>query len=510
MTPLAPSRTVAAAFALLLALPGASAAPVAGDLLVRSLLFEQPAEQVGALVFLHADAVQAAAVRLAAAGEGIAGAQWDYQGHEATAGGMSVSTLRALGGADPAQGRPFAAADARVDLAGAPGAYALNLHVSRAVAFQAAFPSGTQAALQRPELTRSGIQEASGDPGGNPLPSVPGMQGDAAGGYWSTLDADAPHVLTEAAGAATLRLRGTFTLELVGLDLRLTGRGADQHLHSGTERAPLAPGAPGAVQEVRHSFLRLTVTNGTLDLALAGAQRLQWSGPMAETTATAVSLQGATGSLLLANGQQQRLAGASASVEGPHRLKANPTQEGLQVAVAPADGHGQPLAPAASTVRLQAPLAWGAAVSLAAVAALLALGLRRRAPSLADIETKLEGGRFRGAARDAGRLLRRRPDLEDAVLGRAIALAKMGRNRRVVREVQAHLAVREPTDGALHYVLGLALQGIGRMEEARAAWAEALRRTPDLRAQVLPLLSGQQGSSPSSAVGPAVDGTAYA
>ncbi|HET6398102.1 MAG TPA: hypothetical protein VFH47_00935, partial [Candidatus Thermoplasmatota archaeon] len=56
-------------------------------------------------------------------------------------------------------------------------------------------------------------------------------------------------------------------------------------------------------------------------------------------------------------------------------------------------------------------------------------------------------------------------------------------------------AQRDPSDGSLHYVLGLALLDLGKDEEARQALSEAARRTPALAAEVHARL-GARGAPP--------------
>lgn len=501
------------ALACLLAFPPAAAEGVtSGQLVARTLRIEQAATQEGSLQFLHVAQGEAPGpFSVTIAGRVLEGTQYDDQGVEATAQNRSLSTLRMLNTVQPNRGQAFRAENAQAASTNVPAGCILNVFLDGAATFRATLPGGTQEALARPELNPSKIQESSGDPSGaGPLPSM--GSGGGAGGFWTIRDAGGPHVVTEAAGAAVLRLEGTFTLEVVGLDFRLTGDGGDRRLHSGTEREPLQPGAPGPAQSIRQSFLRINVTAGSLDLAVASAALIQWSGPAAATTTAAASMEEATGSVTLSDGRQHRLTGAAYHLDGLASFQANPAQQGLQLEITGLDPQGYPLAPASTSVRQQAtPAAWTVAATMAggACAVLLALLLRRR-PTMADIEASLEAGRFRRAAWEASRLLRRRPGFEDAVLSRAIALSKLGRDRRVVHEVQDHLAGHAPSDGVLHYVLGLSLRRLGAVGDAQAALQEALRRTPALLPQVQPLLAGQQPSSPLRALPPAVDGPAYA
>lgn len=519
-----PARSVTWALlaaTLLVAPATAGGAPVSGQLVAQGLRFEAAADQQGPLVFLHAhsDGAVGAVPTLHVAGHRIAAEQYDETGVEADGGdvgGPAVDTLRLLDSVQPPQPRRVAADEARLDLEGQPTAYQVNAFPTSLAAppeAHATLTGGQQSVLQDPVLSSDGIYPR-GSRGAGVLPSAPQS---SAPSFWSHPPAGGPHVVNQAS-AATVHLAGTFTVEVIGFDLHLAGEGQDADLHSGTSRPGLAPVPVGALDghlhAIRQSFLRINVTDGTLDLGVPAARLVQWSGPAVEsTTADAVALSGATGTLLLSDGQRQQLTGAAYRLDGRFDLAANPAQQGLQLAVTGLDAHGQPLVPSTTTVRVAAaPPDWAVALAVAASAgaALLALALRRRQPTMRDVEAALEAGHFRRAARDAARLLRSRPHFEDAVLSRSIALSRLGRNRRVVREVHAHFAAQEPSDGVLHYVLGLALRETGAAEAAQAALREALRRTPGLLPQVQPLLSGQQPSSPASALGPAVDGTAYA
>jgi hypothetical protein len=515
-----------ALLAVLLATPLAAAQPpadrpIAANLVAQGASFQGGADQSGRLVFLSVVAPPAsAAPRLQATGHHIQARQFDNDGYElqtADLGGPAFDTLRAL---NFLTGNPYKQSGldaARLDLTGSPNGYEVHLMAAAGVPMAGHFEQGRQSMLRRPELSVHGVGE-QGDRGtGVPLAPTPSPTDTGAeSGFWSDQSAGDAHVLTEAS-AGRLHLEGTFTLEVLGLDFHLSGDGPAADLHSGTTRDGLAPVAVGPLDShlraIHQSFLRIIVTDGTLDLGVPAARALQWSGLASDTATGPFRLANATGSVELASGQQQRLTGATYQMDGRYDLQANPSQQGLQLAVTGLDEAGQPLLPATQTVRIAAsPIYWVAAAAVAGSAGitLLILALRRRQPTMADVESALEAGHFRRAARDAARLLRRRPGFEDAVLSRAIALSKLGRNQRVVREIQAHFATAEPSDGVLHYVLGLALKETGAPADAQAAWREALRRTPGLLPQVQPLLSGQQASSPPSAVAPLVDGTAYA
>ncbi|HUR64046.1 MAG TPA: hypothetical protein VM241_06155 [Candidatus Thermoplasmatota archaeon] len=520
-----PRRSAAAlatVVAALLAAPPGAAQPTGAQLVVHSVAFEGVADQAGTLAFLFlaGNATSLAAPHLHAEGRHIEARQYDEDGYEvqtSDVGGPDQSTLRALNFLTPNPGKGTGFDAARLDLADAAPDYQLHVFATEGGLLAGNVADGREQVLKQPELTRHGLVE-HGDKGtGVPLgPAADALSGEGDAGYWSLQAAKGAHVLTEATSGA-LRLTGTFTIEVLGLDFRLAGEGRTAELKSGTTRSSLAPvGADGAdrhLHAIHQSFLRITVTDGALDLGVPAARLFQWSGPAADTTTDSASLEDATGSVQLANGQQQRLTGAAYRLDGRYAVQANPSDQGLQLAVTGLDAAGQPLDTASATVRQAAsPIYWAAAAAVACSAGitLLILGLRRRQPTMSDVESALEAGHFGRAARDARRLLRRRPGFEDAVISRAIALSKLGRNQRVVREIHAHFARQEPSDGVLHYVLGLALKETGAPADARAAWQEALRRTPGLLPQVQPLLGGQQASSTPSAVMPPVDGTAYA
>lgn len=518
--PVRSASALALCVAALLAAPGAAAAhAIGGQLVVQGASFEAPAEQAGTLAFLvlYSDAQQAP-LGLHLKASHIEAHQFDADGYEVHASDLAnVPDVKAIHLLDAATGPPAPTKvfldDAALDLAGTRGAaYALHL-IAQDAAVQSHVASGRLTAVQNPQLDQDGINE--GQQHGATTVQSPFANGEPS--TWSYPTAASPHVLTDAQ-AGTLRITGTFVLEASGLDFAAQGSGTSTTLRSGITYGALAPGGIGPADQhlrtMHEAFLRIFVTDGVLDLAVPAVPHLQWSGPAAATTVPSVTMTHANGFVRLSDGEKQTLDGASYVLDdGRYTLQSNPSQQGLQLAVTGLDANGNPLAPATATVRPTVPaLAWAiaAAVVGATGVTLLAVALLRRNPTMADVETALEAGHFRRAARDAARLLQRRPGFEDAMISRAVALSKLGRNRRVVREIRAHFAAREPSDGVLHYVLGLALRETGATADAQEAWREALRRTPGLLPQVQPLLAGQQASSRPSAVPTAVDGTAYA
>ncbi|HUR61648.1 MAG TPA: hypothetical protein VM286_04720 [Candidatus Thermoplasmatota archaeon] len=510
------------ALCAVLSLPGAAAeSALSGSVVARTLAFEQPAQQSGQASFLHIlqeDNGEPHAITMSFAGTHVEGTQYTAEGYREES-QVPFSTLHALDALQPPAQTPFSADHAVAALSGADAGYTLNIFSPQPLSFEASLREGTQAVLAHPELNHGSIQE-------RPDPStVPQASSQDPEPYWTVTHSETAHVVTEAL-SATLHLAGTFTIEVIGLDFDLRGDGGSTQLHSGVQRDRLVPGVDA--YKVRQDFLRIEVTDGSLDLGVRLAPAMtasvngqsvpdatlaQWSGPGADSASGSISLDGATGSFLRADGQQQRLTGSSYRFEGRYELHANPSEQGLQLGITGLDDQGQPLSPATQTVRpVASTLAWLIALAAAAVAAgaTVAIVLLRRHPTMADLESGLETGHFRRVVRDSARILRKRPGFEDAVISRSIALSKLGRNGRVVREVRTHFASREPSDGVLHYVLGLALKELGETAQAQEAWKEAVRRTPGLLPQVAPFFPAQQASSTPSAVTGVVDGTAYA
>lgn len=300
-------------------------------------------------------------------------------------------------------------------------------------------------------------------------------------------------VHTSSAPRVGLRTSGDFVVELRGFTLaNLANPG--ETVESGTWTTPIA-GAPAATQgaayHVRDVFLRLTVTDGVLDLGTeAGEPKTYWAASQVSSLHSgAVTLKEAVWA-----GDPAR---HTRSVVPANRvLEIRP--EGAQLAVGVSEPSSSPLGVAAVAAPASAALVGTGAVL--ALAAAIGVGVLRRVlrlPALADVERAIEEGEYRRAARLAGRILGRLPHSEEALLGRAIALSKDGRPAVVVDELSRHLAERPASDGTLHYVLGLAQLEVGREEEGQRSLREAVRLTPSLQPQVAPRL-GKAFSPPTS------------
>lgn len=285
------------------------------------------------------------------------------------------------------------------------------------------------------------------------------------------------------AGLVDLTLRGDFVLEIFGVTLDARHGDDLVTLASGTFETPVAPGAPLSRQAT--TLVRLFVEDGTLRFATHGGLPIvAWGGPVISASQDGpTTLQGARGDLER-GGDLVRLEGESYLLPAGNLLRLSPSADRLGLAVqsaAPPTPTGLgPLRAALSDTAL-------AILAVASMAVALALGAWRRwsiPPSLPRIERALSDGAYLRAARLARRLLRAEPGQEDARLARAIALTRAGRPERVIRELTQHLATQDPTDGSLHYVLGLAQLDAEQTEAGERTLAEAVRRTPALARDV--------------------------
>lgn len=313
---------------------------------------------------------------------------------------------------------------------------------------------------------------------------------------------DAPLVVHEDMAAQTdITFTGTFVLELLGATLEGKAQDADVAIETGVWRDEgLGTGLPvdqPAAAAQRTVFARLTLVDATVRITLQGGSPGVSVAALGLETEHAgeATLLGAVGAVTTSEGVRE-LDSDRYVIPPLHTVAAGRDANLLALAVTPTAVGGTPAGADPFSGSLPSPL-----VAIVAVLALLAaagLGLARRVtrtPDLAQVEAAIEAQRFGLAARLAKRILRAKPASEDAMLGRAIALSKGGHADRAIREIHAHLERRDASDGALHYVLGLAFLDVGREDDARAALAEAVRRTPSLQADVASRL-GQQASSP--------------
>jgi hypothetical protein len=280
-----------------------------------------------------------------------------------------------------------------------------------------------------------------------------------------------------------LTVSGDMVVEVMGIHVRAQGGDTDATLESGAWREPVEPlpgGTEAALFEERQVFVRMVLHGATVELGNdGGAPHITWASREITSSFSGPVTLGPG----IAGPQAERVV-----LDAGSRLRLVPVGDQLAIEVAPANlgTHGMlasvPAPTSAALIGAGAVLALGIAVGIGVLRRLL------RLPALADVETAIEEGEYRKAARLAARILTRLPGSEEALLGRAIALSKGGRSQDVVAELTSHLALRPASDGTLHYVLGLAQLETGQAAEAQASLREAVRLTPSLQAEVAPRL----------------------
>jgi hypothetical protein len=292
----------------------------------------------------------------------------------------------------------------------------------------------------------------------------------------------------ESAPRLRLTLMGDMVVEITGITVRAQDADDDATVESGAWREPLDPlpaGSEAAVFVQRNSFIRMVLQGAAVELGSdGGSPDMRWA--IRETTSDftgPVTLELASNQVRGANPDPDRTVIAAGS-----QLMLLPQADQVAVEVARSNlGTRGTLAsvPAPASAAL---IGTGAILALAVAVGIGVLRRVLRLPALADVETAIEEGEYRKAARLAARILSRLPGSEEALLGRAIALSKAGRPGDVVTELTQHLALRPASDGTLHYVLGLAQLDVGQAKEGQASLREAVRRTPALQAEVAPRL----------------------
>lgn len=483
------TAVIVASLAALVAVAPTAAADE-GSLRASEFSFNDPASQLGKLAM----AMVIEAPRLDDA-QGGAGAIPRLEAHAAALEARSYQSASFGTAAGPNQVDPPAKetlplTDARLDLASFQPGFQLHVYsLEGPLSYRTETDGATLASLAPVSMGPGWLGKGSGPGDGVPAGSNP----DSAD--FARVDHPGPLVVQDqSAPRFRLLVEGTMVLELHGLTLDATAADGSATLASGTWREPVDPALPpattAAAYQERSTFLRLFLKDGSLEFATdGGSPRIalaaldvqgDHSGP--------VTLEEASGSVER-DGRKLVLDGSRHVVAAGSRLQVAPESSALAIDVDEA-----PLGPSGGTLASVAAPASAALMGTGAVLALaiaVGIGLLRRVlrmPALADVETAIEEGDYRKAARLASRILARLPGSEEAALGRAIALSKSGRHQEVVSELTGHLARRPASDGTLHYVLGLAQLESGRETEGMASLHEAVRLTPALQAEVAPRL----------------------
>ncbi len=372
---------------------------------------------------------------------------------------------------------------------------------------------------------RLGIDEL-----GSSVASEVDKVGDAIYGPWNSSWTwpvyDGPWIIASAAGADnSLSFNGDYVVEFYGVTVRASNQGQSWEIRSGAPEEPLhddlGPIIGDGARYSNRTFVRLHVQAGAFDLQAINPEGLTQYAVRAAKAATdgQVRMESARGTVYY-GGEEYAIDPMTYFIDGRYSLTARAEGEAIALSLEKQTGSG-PLedllprpAPATSTqvaVGSVAPL-----IIVGAAVFLLIVGTGARYWAIRrwdqeDLEAALEGQEYDKAARIGQHLLSRDYANEDAAIGRAIALTKGGDPDQAIVELHERFHEREPSDGVLHYVLGLAHVALNQIEQARAAFSEAVSRTPDLLAelQANPDTAGVLPRSPASGTGPFGPGSAY-
>lgn len=363
-------------------------------------------------------------------------------------------------------------AAATVNLVGVEEEYTVNLF-GTGMAHEATYGAAALAPVNNPTISPAGV-------GQDAAPTSPNGPNSSS---WTFAGAQGPHVMTTPTTVSHLSITGDFTFEVIGADFVMKSADGSYVLHSGVDRQGLTGPIPAdQAQAVARHFLRIQVTAGSLQLDINNPlTTVGWTSPGSMVAASGITLKQATGSETLADGTKVTVNSQTIHDDGLNQLRVTPSPAAMGVHMEAVGTDAHAVDPRDSSIPGATVLLGFVAVAvLGLTGAVVALVRRSRTPVLADVEAAIEAGHYRRAAADAARILRRRPNMEDAILSRAIALCKAGKPARVVQELRTALAERKPSDGSLHYVLGLAYLDLGKRTDAEAVFGEALRRTPAL------------------------------
>lgn len=309
--------------------------------------------------------------------------------------------------------------------------------------------------------------------------------------FIETTPTQGPLVLSTARSSNfNVLIEGDLRIQIVGIDLD-----GDALLRSTFSQSNVAAAGDYGAKESVERILDLHVTDARLQLSAPSFDgQLGWAMPQQDVQPYgAVQLSNAIGRYAGA-----RHDGDSLVVdEGTVRMAGAPDAVAIQVH-SPSNGlAGSPAGAIPAGVATTAFAALGAAVVVGLLAWGLVAAVRMRRLSMEDVESALEAQQYRRAARMAGHVARRFPDDDAPAIARAVALSKIGRDDAVVAHIERRLGRRDPADGVLHYILGIAQLALDRRDEAFKNLKEAVRRTPSLEAEVSDRLGdASSGSSP--------------
>lgn len=287
--------------------------------------------------------------------------------------------------------------------------------------------------------------------------------------FFASHAANGPVVLLDTKASATFHVRGDLVLELMGPTVSIGG--ADYPTGPRSE----GTGATSISEPDTLGFVRLILEGADLELRSTGVVHHQVAMVQANVATQHSSL--ALGGIRF---MDDRIDVEGDTLPAPVAATMYPTTgSAMDGTVDTSANVGEAAAPFYNSDAAQT-LFWIVGGILFMMAIVAVVFRQTSSPPLPRIEAALESGEYRKAARLSGRVLRRNPVQESAQLARAIAWSRMGAHDRIVRHLEPFLRRHDPSDGTLHYVYGLALHDAGDVASARAAMAEAVRRTPSL------------------------------
>jgi len=496
MTTAARARTVLLAAAALLALAPLAAAHT-GALVADTLSFASPAMESGSQPMVSFADVAAADDGVGAAPQSSldiqAGAAQAISYHTASIRQPSLTDLN--DSTQPAQREQVDLSGGHLRLDQLDRGFVLHVYsLGGALAAQVRTDAGQVNTFTDLTLGQGGLDHKSPQDG-TPAGAHPDFPNFAA------VDAAGPMVAQHQMAAHTsIRLSGDMVVELTGASLHAQDASHDTTVDGRSWSEPLQPGLPPASEAAayrQHSgFVRLFLSAATLEFSSSGGSpRVEVAFPAIDAdVAGPVTFTAAKGQV--AQGSHAVDVDGPYVLDGPSVLHLAPQDKALSAGIAAPAPRPQGTIASVPAPASAALIGTGAILALACAVGVGLLRKVLRLPALKDVEQAIEEGEYRRAARMAARILARLPGSEDALLGRAVALSKSGEPQRVVDELAPRLAARPPSDGALHFVLGLAQIEVGRERDGQASLREAVRLTPSLHAEVAPRLGKAFSPSP--------------
>lgn len=310
--------------------------------------------------------------------------------------------------------------------------------------------------------------------------------GDDDGGFTFSrvqLPGEQVRLRTETYGLSAV-LTGDFIVEVQHVEFRVAADGEDLTIDTTTKFEAVDPALPdetmAAARSRMETFARLAVTDAVIELEVPTFDGVsEWLAARPEVEAAGpVVLVGAIGNARIGT-RDYSLQGERVTLADVPPLALGAADDGM-LRITAADRPQEPAGFMATTAAT-AVTAGTVGLAVALLAAVIGIAWLWRRGDMPHVEDSIVRGRYRRAAAVAAKIAKRQPHREEAVVARAVALAKSGRHDQVIREVEHRLRLHDATDGVLHYLIGASYWQRGARSRARKYMREAVRRTPELR-----------------------------